>query len=280
MAATQSRQRTVTLNASKAGMTRLRFKGGASPDTLYELTNGFVNASRCPQQRPGTKWKFNFADTGHTGNAGKTKGLVAFKGVLYAFTHDTAYSTSGSSSYKILVLRHPSSTTATLKAIHFAQPFMGLLYVVAEFSDSFIGHYWLQNPPAWKGGVGTPHAYMDNELVQPTTPNGYYYSAKHTFNPPTWTALLQYSVNDIVQPSVYNGYYCQVQSEVGPGTPPARSGATEPTWNLSAKTLDFSASSPPPTPTNSNPTPPNATPPGGEDGGRYSNPYRKRTERQ
>jgi hypothetical protein len=274
-------QRVVTLSASKAGMTRLRYKGGASPETLYELTNGFINASRCPQQRPGTRWKFNLADTGHTGNAGKTKGLVAFKGVFYSFTHSPSYTTTGSSSYVVVVLRHPTSSTATIAAIHFAQPFMGLLYVVVQFSatsdypSGFIGHYWLQNPPAWKQFS----QYMDNALVQPGTPNGYYYEAHRSINPSSWTALLQYKVGDKVQPTTYNGSYFTVNNVYGPGaalTPPiARSGGTEPDWTLAglqngAFTLEFSTANPLPTPATGT-TPPGATPPGIEDGGRYSN---------
>lgn len=265
-----------TLSASGAGMTRLRTKGGASKESLYELTNAYVTASKTPTQRPGTSWKFNFANTGHTGNAGKTKGLVFFKGIGYAFTHDTAFtSVGGTGAFVVVVLRHPTSSSATVAKIHFAQPFMGLLYVVVEFSDGFVGHYWLQSPPAWVG-LATHNA---NELVQPTTPNGFYYQCVQLQNPPAWTPMLQYAIGDIVQPTVYNGLFYKVQAESGLGTPPARSGATEPVWetNILRPTLDFSTSSPPPTP--SAPTvPPNAIPPGtsgqgGGGGGRYDNRY-------
>lgn len=276
--------RSVTLNASKAGITRLRTKGGASPETLLDLTNGYVNASKCPQQRPGTTWLFGFADGAHAGNAGKTKGLVAFKGIVYTFTHDPAYATSGSSSYVILVLRHPTNGTAALQAIHYAAPFMGFLYVVAEFADGVIKHYWLQLPAAWK----TRTQYMDNDMVQPTTPSGYYYQAARSINPPTWTALLQYKADpstlggvaaDRVQPSTYIGSYFIVNQVYGPGsglTPPiARSGNTEPDWFIAGLqngsfTLEFSTSSTPPAPT-AGTTPPGQTPPGKGGGGRYTN---------
>lgn len=284
-----------TLSASGAGMTRLRTKGGASKESLYELTNGYVTASKAPTQRPGTTWKFNFANTGHTVNAGQTKGLVAFKNVLYAFTHDSTYATSGSASYVIVVLRHPTNNIAPINRIHFAQPFMGLLYVVAQFNATtdypagFIGHYWLQSPPSWVART----QYMDNQLVQPTVPNGFYYSAQRSINPPMWTPLLQYAQyagptppQTLVQPSVYNGSYFIVNAVFGPGaslTPPlARSGSVEPNWAASglmngAFTLEFSTAGSPPTPTVGG-APPGSTPPGTNGqgaggGGRYDNRY-------
>jgi hypothetical protein len=268
-----------TLSASGAGMTRLRTKGGASKESLYELTNGYVTASKTPSQRPGTTWKFNFANTGHTTNAGKTKGLVPFKGVMYAFTHDTAFATSGSANFVILVLRHPTSTTATIAQIHFAQPFMGLLYVVAQFTvtsdypSGFIGHYWLQNPPVWVGLA----QHNANDLVQPTVNNGFYYKAVQLINPPAWTPLLQYAIGDIVQPTVYNGLFYIVNSEFGAGTPPARSGSIEPIWStvVTRNTTEFSTSSAPPVPATPppapNPIPPGTSGLGQGGGGRYDN---------
>jgi len=258
-------------------MTRLRTKGGASPQTLYDLTNGYVNASRCPQQRPGTTWVFNYAPAGHTVNAGKTKGLAAFKGVLYTFTHDPAYSSlpGSAKTFKIVVLRHPTSTTAQLVAIHFAQPFMGLLYVVAEFEptsdfpDGLIRHYWLQNPAAWKAAT----IYKANELVQPSAPNGYYYKAHQIQNPPSWGPGVLYKLIDLIQPTVYNGFGYTVTVETGPSAPPAPSGQTEPVWPLTefAVVYDYSTTVKPPTP-GAPPAQPPTPSPGSGPGGRYGNP--------
>src|ERR1700748_2212964 len=102
--------RTQSLTASEAGMTRLRDKGGASQITLYELTNGYVAASGAPTQRPGTTWKFNWADPrlSKGGNAGKLKGLVYFNNTFYRFTASPGL-TSGNASYVIVVLVHPNS---------------------------------------------------------------------------------------------------------------------------------------------------------------------------
>lgn len=283
--------RAVTLNATKAGMTRLRIKGGASPETLFDLTNGFVNASKCPQQRPGLTWLFNFANPtlGKAGNVGITKGTVTYKGIVYTFSHTPL--TSGSANFVILTLRHPSSTTAKLTAIHFAQPFMGFMYVVAQFevtSDypaGFIGHYWLQTPASWKART----QYMDNDMVQPTAPTGYYYQASRVINPPTWTPLLQYKATtgsppygdsaDRVQPSTYIGSYFIVNQVYGPGSalapPISRSGSVEPNWTTAGLqngsfTLEFSTATTPPAPTAGTPAPGQVVPGTGA-GGRYTN---------
>lgn len=264
--------RPVTLNASKAGMTRLRSKGGASSETLWELKNGFVNASKCPQQRPGTTFKKSLAQNGDTANL--PKGLCSFNGKLHTFCHRPFTFTD--STVVVDVLRHPTNNAATIATVWFAKPFMGFLYVVAEFSDGFIGHYWLQQAPAWK-----PNAmYFDNDMVQPRTPNGYSYQAQRILNPPSWTPLLQYKVADQVAPTTYDGYYFSVLQVFGPGaalTPPiARSGSVEPNWNIVTGfqggflTLEFSTAATPPAPV-AGPKAPGQTPPGGGAGGRYGN---------
>jgi hypothetical protein len=313
MATTRSKEsvRKVSLTASQAGMTRLRDKGGASPNTLNELTNGYVNAARTPTQRGGTTWKFNYADSRYskTGNAGKTKGLMSWCGMLWTFAagenstslataRDSGITTSTTSTYvvptinvtgtftvsssarlavgmvisvndgstfitgtitsivtttitlrtlvivqgqagntiataavvqgfPILILRHPTNNvSATLSKIHYAKPFMGFPYVVAEFSDGVINHFWLQNPPVWQPSTTfVPSAYNANQLVQPNpalSPNppltGYYYQAIQVANPPAWTPLLQHQVYDVVQPTVYNGWQEQAYQIFGNAT--------------------------------------------------------------
>lgn len=285
-----------SLTASQAGMTRLREKGGASPNTLHELTNAYVTASRTPMQRGGTSWKFNYADPhlSKGGNAGLTKGLMSWGGMLYTFaaggtaanlssainsgqqtttsgtfvipnvnqvsavftvasgsnfhlnqvividdaTNRLTFSiasiagnnisvqtialikgatkaTMGSGALvqgnPILILRHPSNSAATLSKIHYAKPFMGYPYVIAEFSDGLINHYWLQMPPVWTANTN----YNANELVQPTSLNGFYYLAVQIANPPAWTPLLQHQIFDIVQPTIYSGLQFYAQTVVG-----------------------------------------------------------------
>ena len=236
-------------------MTRLRSKGGASPETLYELYNGYVTASRTTKQRPAVRYS-NLLPAA-------SKGLVFFKGIFYTFSAAPVTPVAGSTN---LVLIHPTpGFSGTVIRIWFAQPFMGLLYVVAEFSDNAIYHYWLQMPAAWQPFT----QYKDGDLVQPTTPNGLYYRA-YTANPPAaWQPLHQYSTNDVVQPTKYNGFQ-YFATNLLPSSPTSSSD-TEPVWPTVSPALVLESSaggtSVQPTP----PTPPPPLPPGLGNGGRYTN---------
>ena len=122
------------------------------------------------------------------------------------------------------ILRHPqASFSGRLKYIHFASPFLGYLYVVAEFDNGDVFHYWLQNPQTWLAN----HQYQVGDLVQPTVPNGYYYKAMPAVNPPAWAPNVSRANGGIVQPTIPNGYKYTVTATNGAN--PA-SGAIEPIW--------------------------------------------------
>jgi len=249
--------RSVILNTMAAGMTRLRGKGGESPETAWEITNGYVTASKSIKQRPAVVYQTLLPAT--------SRGLCPFNGSLYTFT---AHAVSNPGTAIVEILTHPTPGFAgELYRIHFAAPFMGLLYVVAEFDDHNIYHYWLQNPPAWTEFT----IYHENDLVQPTVPNGFYYKAQLDNNaPPAWQALHQYSTGDNVQPTTYNGFF-YTATNLLPASPTSSSD-TEPTWPTTENSFVLESSaggtSVQPTP----PTPPAAPAPGTSAGGRYSNP--------
>lgn len=246
--------KSLTLNASKSGMTRLREKGGASPDSLYELTNGYVTASKAPRQRPGTTFKFTIPSG--------TKGLCAFKGLFHVFSASVIASTDPAQ-YIIDTLRHPDAAFAgTIKDVHFASPYLGYLYVVAEFSDDSIYHYYLRTPDTWIA----EHAYLATDVVQPTVPNGYYYKPATDLTPPAWAAGVQRAVGDVIQPTVSTGW--KYTSIAVTGDNP-RSGDTEPDWptTAGATVVEYVEAGPPPDPPGApgnNPDPPGD--------GEYSNP--------
>lgn len=259
--------RSVTLNASKAGMTRLRDKGGASPETLFELTNAYINASRSPTQRPGTTWVYQFGANTH--------GLVAFQGVFYSFTDNPA-SIVNTGNYQVVLLRNPvAGSAATLSKVTYAVPFMGYLYVVGVYSDGTAHHFWLQNPPAWQRNS----SYSSGQLVQPSPTNGYYYSAQLLSNPPQWRAHLAVNQGTTVQPTKYNSFFYQATNVVSPtsigGTTIAFTAPNEPVWStsLGGITLDISGGNPSSNPNQINPppAPPPQPAPGTGPGGRYGN---------
>lgn len=213
---------TVTLSAVKAGITRLRIKGGASEDSLYDLANGYVTAARTIRPRPGSAV---FADL-----PPGTIGLALFNGVFQVFS-DRGMSDLPPR-FNLNVLNHPNrdpENPQTLVRIWKAEPFMGGMYVVAEWSDSPPGgayHYWIQTSTAgsWKPN----NVQMIYDKVTPTVQNGVVYEA-HRLLPadPAWQPGVERAVGEVIEPTTFNGYkYTAIETH---GTPP-RSGAVEPTW--------------------------------------------------
>lgn len=197
-----------------SGITRLREKGGASPKALYDLVNGYIDQSGSPVSRDGTTVDYTLP----TG----TKGLCAFEGKLHVFASSALTVTDPTYVVDVLVYPDPS-ISASLVKIHFARPFLGFLYVVAEFSTGLIQHYWLQSPAAWTANT----VYGINATVSPTVDNGLIYTAVTAITASVWQSTTAYSVGDEIRPSTDNGYIYQVLSVAG--TNPV-SGSTEPTW--------------------------------------------------
>lgn len=212
---------TATLSAVQAGITRLRSKGGASPESLYDLVNGRVTAARTIDPRPGSAISAQLP-------AG-TIGLALFNGVFQVFASSAVGPMPPG--YNLNVLSHPDpdpSDPPELVRIWKAEPLMGGLYVVAEWSDSpdEAYHYWVLTVGAstWQPNK----VYMLNDPVVATSPTGITFTAQR-LNPadPVWEAGKEYQVGDKVEPSTFNGYrYVLVEAD---GSPP-RSGATEPNW--------------------------------------------------
>ncbi len=202
-----------SLSAVKAGITRLRDKGGASPDSLYDLLNGYVTAARTIKSRPGTRIPI-VPPFG-------TKGLVWFQGKFVVFSHQVVI---GEERVEVEVLRHPEAPEMPIKDIHFALPFLGYLYVVAEFEDGLIRHYWLEKGEVWQPN----HVYLPGTLVRPTDGNGMAYrveSDRAGYAP--WAPNVGRALGDVVVPTEDNGFRYVVTDVVGDGP---RSGTTEPAW--------------------------------------------------
>ncbi|MGY5921346.1 hypothetical protein ACS9ZL_08370 [Stenotrophomonas africana] len=212
--------RIVTLNAAKGGINRLRVKGGADPATLYDLVDGYVDQAGVLRSRPGTENTVVLPT-----NA--TKGMCAYDGKLIVFSHTPQTIPASTPSVDCEVLRHPSLPEMPIKEIHFAGPFLGYLYVVPEFENGEVFHYWLQRGSTWEPGK----IYLPGSLVAPTNPNGIAYqldSGTEQFE--VWLKNLARAVGDKVVPTTDNGYYYTVTDAFGPAP---RSGATEPSWPTS-----------------------------------------------
>ena len=122
------------------------------------------------------------------------------------------------------ILRHPVVNSAVLVDIHFAKPYLGYLYVSAEFDTGDVYHYWLQAVETWKPDA----VYRLGQGVQPSVPNGFVYTAQRIGAPyPPWAANVRRAVGDKVEPTTPNSFYYEVIETVGPDP---RSGSAEPSW--------------------------------------------------
>ncbi len=211
--------RVEALQPLTGGINRLRTKGSADARQLYDLLNAFVDQDGSIVSRPGVVKEADLP-------AG-TKGLAAANGVLNVFSDSPKEDMPDG--VECIVLRHPTIAGLTLHDVPFAGPFLGdargaLLYVVAEFNNRDVYHYWTRTADTWEAET----AYQPGDLRQPSTPNGYLYRARRAGTPyPAWQAGVNRSVGDIVEPTTSNGYYYEVTDVAADPTP---SGSTEPTW--------------------------------------------------
>ncbi len=211
--------RAVALTTANGGINRDRIKGGANPDNLYDLINGYVEQDGSITGRPGSTWVHTLSTN--------TKGLCAYQGKLWAFSHLTI--TPSDPNFKVATITDPDNPSSAIKTIHFAAPYLGYLYVVAEFMSGNTLHYWLYVTDTW-----APKTRYDlGATIQPTVDNGYYYRAHRATDPyPVWEAGVARQdatpgPASIVEPTTFNGFAYTCQSTTG--TSP-RSGDTEPVW--------------------------------------------------
>lgn len=211
--------RDAPLTVLKGGINRLRTKGGARADSLYDLVNGYLTDDGTAHVRPGTRLVATLDAT--------TRGLTYFSGSRHIFA---AASVTVPTGYTLHVLVHPDQdpgeAVIPLKRIHFAEPFLGFLYVVAEFDDDSVFHYWLQGSGTWTADT----VYREGDVTFPTVPNGLAYQATRVGAPnPVWTPNAPRAVADVVEPTAENanGFYFTVVDTSG-ATP--SSGSIEPIW--------------------------------------------------
>jgi hypothetical protein len=219
--------RTYSLAEQTDGINLMRSKGGASDKALFDLVNGYISAKGTISARPGAP-KY---DAVPNSVGFPTKGLVgsvgSMGGVYATFVHAPfSYSDAKAA---IKTLRHPTSTTAVLVAIHAAFPFLTRLYVVAEFDDGLIQHYWLDEPDLWTANTVLGYGYRVRANAVGFGPkNGFYYRATNVDTTIAWTASTTKVVGNFVQPTIANGF--KYEATAVTGAAPVQTGSTEPTW--------------------------------------------------
>jgi hypothetical protein len=199
----------------KGGINRLRVKGGAAADSLYDLQNSYITNAGSVVPREGTIRTVTLDSS--------TVGLAAANGLFNIFS--SSFSTSGiPAGYVLNVLSNPVNTTASPVKIYFAKPFMGFPYVVASFSDGHVFHYWLQNNGTWTSSTD----YTSASIVLPPTANGLAYQGVRDFPvQPLWTAETLITSASYVEPTNPTGFAYQAVATTGS---PVHTGATEPVW--------------------------------------------------
>lgn len=211
--------REVALTTVKGGINRLRTKGAALEDSLYDLLNGYVTAAKTVVVRPGT-FRVAVLPTDTEGN-GITHGLCAFQNLFHVFSIEDVDVPPG---YVNHILVHPTDTSLEITDIHFAAPYMGYLYVVAEFSDGVVQHYWLQSGDVWEADT----IYHAGDIVVPSDGGSLSFQAsRSTPANISWAPNVTREVGDVIEPTEYNDYYYTVIDTQGDNP---RSGATEPVW--------------------------------------------------
>lgn len=206
--------RPVQLGNLTSGITRLREKSNASERSLFDLTNAFVTASRSVKPRPGTKYVATLPAT--------TEGIVSFQNKLWTFSNKPE--TVADPLFKVAVLMNPDDPGELLHEIHFADAYLGFLYVVAQFQSGAVWHYWLQSNGSWKANS----IVSAGAVTEPTVANGLAFKPSRATDPaPFWQASVPRSVGDRVSPTVANGFEYEVIETIGDGP---RSGEIEPTW--------------------------------------------------
>lgn len=208
----------IPLTAVNGGINRLRIKGAALSDSLYDLLNGYVTKAKTVVGRPGTRRLAELPEA--------TRGLCSFNGKLHTFCHTAVEVPEG---YVLHIITHPDDPDLPLVDVHFEEPFMGYLYVVAEFdvgSNDYepIHHYWLQTGEPWEA----EKIYKIGDIVEPSTPTGLSYQATRLTPPaPVWAPSVARAVSDVVEPTEYNGFQFTVVATEGDHP---SSGSREPAW--------------------------------------------------
>lgn len=206
--------RPVPLTVLKGGINRLKIKGGVSAQQLYDLTNAYITQAGTIVPREGTIRNATLNSS--------TVGLAAFKGQLNVFSTTLQTVPSG---YVDNLLVHPTNPAATLTKIWFAKPFLGFLYVAAQFSTGDIFHYWLQSNGPWAANT----VYKTGAIVTPlASPNGLAFQAvRDVPQNSTWQPQATVTAGTVFEPSTYTGFMYRAVAVAGSSP---HTGSTEPTW--------------------------------------------------
>ena len=203
------------------GIDRNRNQSPPRDGTLYDLVNAYLTPGHTLKRRNGFTKQQALASFG----------LTSYGGKLHTF-----YSGADPGSNALLTTHKlvcPDGSASALVKVHYAAPLLGYLYVVAEFANGNVSHYYLDNggvtAPTW--AATTQHQYGD--MVSPTVANGFRYWVQSVLAAAAWQPGEAVAVNTLVQPTAPNGYVYKCTAVNGPpGFANFVTGSTEPVWPL------------------------------------------------
>lgn len=224
--------RPVPLTTLKGGINRLKVKGDVSAQRLYDLVNAYITQEGTIVPREGTVRTATLTSA--------TAGLMAMDGTFNVFSNTLQ---TVPANYICNLLVHPTDPAATIVTIWFSKPFLGFPYVVAEFSNGDVLHFWLQSNGTWKANT----VYKTSEIITPfALPNGLAYEATRAMPlSPGWAPQTTTAAGDVVEPTTYTGFVYRAVDVSGSAP---HTGSVEPVWPTTIGGIiqefgDFSTSS-------------------------------------
>ena len=203
------------LTVLAGGINRLRVKGGAAANMLYDLQNAYITNAGSIAPREGTIRTVTLDSS--------TVGLAAANGNFNIFS--SAFSTATlATGFVLNVLSDPNDRTQPVSKIWFAKPFMGFEFIVAQFANGDLVDFWLQNNGTWTSTTD----YTSASIVLPPVANGLAYQGVRDFPPqPTWASNTIIASGSYVEPTVATGFTYQAVAVTGS---PVHTSEIEPVW--------------------------------------------------
>mgnify|MGYP006935478780 CR=1 FL=1 len=139
----------------RGGVDRRRDRSNGTPGTLWVVSNGHLTKGGEIEKRKKFVRKYDLY-------AGHTFGMKAAGSTLYVFGYeDQSTFPVGAIPTGVTYMRlvHPTTPSTPIAKILDAIAFLGQVYVIVQFADTSIHHYWAgSRVAAWDGGAGLPAA--------------------------------------------------------------------------------------------------------------------------
>lgn len=139
-------------NDFRIGVDRRRQRVDGAPGSLWACSNGHITKGGDIEKRKKLVGKY-ILPLGHT------FGMKGVGSSLYVFGSEDSTSFEVPIGVTYQRLQHPTAASTPMKAILDAIAFLGKVYVIVEFLDGSIHHYWDGvNVTDWNGGPNNPVA--------------------------------------------------------------------------------------------------------------------------